>query len=220
MTDDIKNPMQDDALADAQPANQIDLNAEYEGKHGPLDVDGTDSGEEEDITFEQDDTTRENTRPDAMAKIAKLKAEIEKLKAEKQQYLDGWQRDKAEFVNARKRDESSKEEFLKFANVGFMEDMLPVIDSFEAAIKHEEANGGVNAGTSMIYKQFKATLKKLGVEEFGAIGDAFDPALHQAIANIEATDKSQDHTIAEVMQKGYSIHGKVIRPAFVKVFQA
>ncbi len=215
-----------DTSTDETPVNQIDLDAEYEGKHGPLDVDGTemapnDHTDEEDITFEQDDTTRENTRPDAMAKIAKLKTEIEKLKVEKQQYLDSWQRDKAEFINARKRDESSKEEFLRFANVGFVEELLPVIDSFEAAIKHQGETAASDAnGIGLIYNQFKTTLKKMGVEEFGLVGDAFDPSLHQAIANIETTDKKQDHTVAEVLQKGYSIHGKVIRPAFVKVFQA
>jgi molecular chaperone GrpE len=209
MTDDIKKNPLDTEEAIAQPNHEIDLNEEYEGKHGPLDT------EEDDITFEQDDTTRENTRPDALAKIAKLKIEIEKLKVEKQQYLDSWQRDKAEFVNARKRDEEAKSEFLKFSNVGFVEELLPVIDSFEAAQKHEDSKEGIGH----IYNQFQSTLKKLGVEPFGAIGDAFDPSLHQAIANIEATDKSQDHTVAEVLQKGYSIHGKVIRPAFVKVFQ-
>ncbi len=221
MTDDIKAHQTDIAAdepsAGAVPAHEIDLNEEYEGKNGPLDTGAQDGdADEDDITFEQDDTTRENTRPDALAKIAKLKTEIEKLKIEKQQYLDNWQRDKAEFVNARKRDEEAKSEFLKFSNVGFVEELLPVIDSFEAALKHEGSKDGVE----LIFNQFKATLKKLGVEEFGAIGDAFDPALHQAIANIETPDKKQDHTIAEVLQKGYSIHKKVIRPAFVKVFQA
>lgn len=223
MTDDIKSNLTDNPIdepsAGAQQAHEIDLNEEYEGKNGPLDTD------EEDITFEQDDTTRENTRPDALAKIAKLKTEIEKLKAEKQQYLDSWQRDKAEFVNARKRDEEAKSEFLKFSNVGFVEELLPVIDSFEAALKHQAANANGTAqdasgeGIGHIYNQFQSTLRRLGVEAFGSVGDAFDPALHQAIANIEATEKSQDHTVAEVLQKGYSIHGKVIRPAFVKVFQ-
>ncbi len=172
--------------------------------------------EEEDITFEQDNETRENTAPDAKAKIAKLKAEIEKLKAEKQQYLDNWQRDKAEFINARKRDEESKADFLKFAAAGFVEELLPIIDSFESALKHE----GQNDGVTMIHNQFKSVLKKQGIEEFGEINDSFDPAKHQAIGNMETTEAEKDQTIAEVLQKGYSIHGKVIRPAMVRVYQA
>jgi molecular chaperone GrpE len=213
------------------------LDEEYEGKNDPLDADipgtpGTDPDDdyEDDVTFEQDDTTRENNRPDAMARIAKLKIEIERLKAEKDKLLDNWQRDKAEFVNARKRDQDERNDFIKFANVGFIEGLLPVIDSFEAAMKHagEGKEGGngektsgphAHAGLDHIYNQFKATLRRLGAEEFGEIGDAFDPAHHQAIANIETDDKKLDHTVAEVFQKGYSVHGKVVRPAFVKVFQ-
>ncbi len=201
--------MTDDNLTNGgdEPAeNEIDLDA-------PVDHDG----EVDDVTFEQDADTRENTAPDAQVKIAKLKAEIEKLKTEKQQYLDNWQRDKAEFINARKRDDESKSDFLKFANVGFVEELLPVIDSFESALKHAENGSG--SGLALIYSQFKATLKKLGVEEFGAQGEPFDPAKHQAIGNVETTDKDQDHTLAEILQKGYSIQGKVIRPAMVKVFQ-
>lgn len=174
-----------------------------------------DSNFEEDITFEEDSDARENTARDAQAKISKLKTEIERLRAEKQQYLDNWQRDKAEFLNARKRDEEAKSEFLKFANIGFAEELLPMIDSFESALKHEQTKEGVE----LMYNQFKAIFKKQGLEEFGTAGDMFDPSLHQAIGNVEADDKSKDHTLAEVLQKGYKIHGKVIRPAFVKVFQ-
>lgn len=170
---------------------------------------------EEDITFEADNDARENTAHDAKARVDKLKAEIEKLKAEKQQYLDGWQRDKAEFINARKRDEESKADFMKFAAAGFVEELLPIIDSFEAALKQE----GQNDGVIMIHNQFKSVLKKQGIEEFGNIGEMFDPAKHQAIGNIETKEADKDHTLAEILQKGYSIHGKVIRPAFVKVFQ-
>lgn len=195
-----------------------DINNTYEDEtqsaSNPI-QDQSDEVDTDDITFEQDADTRENTAPDAVAKVAKLKAEIEKLKTEKQQYLDNWQRDKAEFVNARRRDEESKAEFLKFAVIGFAEELLPIIDSFEAALKHE----GSKEGVELIYTQFKSVLKKQGIEEFGQVGDAFDPSLHQAIGNVDTADKNQDHTVAEVLQKGYQIHGKVIRPAFVKVFQ-
>jgi molecular chaperone GrpE len=175
-----------------------------------------DAADFEDITIEEDAEARENTAPDAASKVAKLRAEIEKLKAEKQQYLDNWQRDKAEFVNARKRDEESKSDFLKFAGITFAEDLLPVIDSFEAALKHE----GSKEGVELIYTQFKSVLKRQGVEEFGTIGESFDPSFHQAIGNEPTEDKAKDHTVADVLQKGYKIHSRVIRPAFVKVFQA
>ena len=65
-----------------------------------------------------------------------------------------------------------------------------------------------------------ASLQKIGVEKYGNVGDVFDPNLHQAIGNEETTDKSKDHTISTIMQTGYTLHDKVIRPALVKVFQA
>jgi len=174
---------------------------------------------EEDVTFEEDTEAREHTARDAGEKVKKLKTEIEKLKTEKQQYLDNWQRDKAEFINARKRDEESKAEFLKFANAGFVEELLPLIDSFESALKHEGAQSDMQSGVGLIFNQLKTILKKQGVEEFGTIGEGFDPAKHQAIGNIDTDDIKNDHTVAEVLQKGYSLHGKIIRPAFVKVYQ-
>lgn len=180
-------------------------------------VDSDEEAEEDeaDITFEEDSETRENTAQDVKVKVAKLKTEIEKLKTEKQQYLDNWQRDKAEFINARKRDEETKADFMKFAFAGFAEELLPIIDSFESAIRHE----GSKEGVELIYNQFRAMLKKQGIDEFGTIGDPFEPAKHQAIGNVETENQNEDHTVADVLQKGYSIHGKVIRPAFVKVFQ-
>lgn len=175
---------------------------------------------DEDITFEEDTDTRENTAPDAITKINKLKSEIEKIKTEKQQYLDNWQRDKAEFINARKRDDDSKSEFMKFALMGFTEELLPVIDSFESAIKiMKSAESNDLQGIEQIYNQFQSILRRHDVESFGAIGDVFSPSKHQAIGNISTTDQKEDHTLAEILQYGYTISGKVIRPAFVKVFQ-
>ena len=75
-------------------------------------------------------------------------------------------------------------------------------------------------GVESLMTKIYASLQKVGVEKYGKIGDAFDPALHQAVGNVETTDKAQDHTIAVVMQTGYTLHDKVVRPALVKVFQA
>lgn len=223
MTDhDFKDTSKDDQKAQDEietgPVNRIDLDDTVAINNDKISMQN-EEGDTEDITFEEDNETRENTRPDAMAKIAKLKTEIERLKSEKQQYLDSWQRDKAEFMNARRRDEEAKADFMKFAAVGFAEELLPIIDSFESAIKHD-GTAETNQGITLIYNQFKSMLKKQGIEEFGSVGDAFDPSKHQAIGNVETDDKAKDHTLAEVLQKGYSIQGKNIRPAFVKVYQA
>ena len=198
--DAITADIHEDTAEHTRPENTIDLDTDIE----------------DDVTFEQDNDTRENTRPDAMAKIAKLKDEIARLKTEKQGYLDNWQRDKAEFMNARKRDDESKAEYMKFAHVGIFEDLLPVIDSFESAIKHE----GAGEGISLIYNQFKGMLKKYNIEAIGTVGEPFDPSFHQAIGSTPLADGAIDHTISEILQLGYKSENKVIRPALVKVFQA
>jgi molecular chaperone GrpE len=197
--------------------DSADTSTENDSETVSVDIDDT----VDDVTFEQDADTRENTAPDAIAKIAKLKLEIEKLKSEKQQYLEGWQRDKAEFINARKRDEESKSDFLKFALMGFVEELLPVVDSFESALKIMKSTESADlSGVEQIYNQLQSVLKKQHIESFGVISEVFDPARHQAIGTIEATEAQQDQTIAEVLQSGYLISGKIIRPALVKVFQA
>lgn len=71
-----------------------------------------------------------------------------------------------------------------------------------------------------IYNQFIGILTKQGVTAFGAKGDVFDPNLHQSVSMVATEDKTQDHTVAEVLQKGYMLSGKVIRPAMVQVFEA
>lgn len=158
----------------------------------------------------------------------KLKAAIE----EKQKYLDNWQRDKAEFVNARKRDEESKAEFLKFSKQGVIEEILPVLDSFDMAMgKNGSTTGNAQAsawenvskewkaGIEGIYNQLLGILSKHGVAPFGAAGDAFDPNLHHSIGMVKTEDATQDHKVAEVLQKGYTMAGKVVRPALVKVWE-
>ncbi len=211
-----QNPTDDMTTAD-------DINSDTATEQ-VLDLDDADQDAEDDITFEQDAETRENNAPDAAAKVAKLKSEIEKLKSEKQQYLDNWQRDKAEFINARKRDEEAKADYIKFAHVNFVEDMLPVIDSFESALRHTAGQPTTEdkdtTGMSLIYNQFKSVLKKYNVEAIGTIGEDFNPNLHQAIGSTPLTGDAKDHTVSDIMQLGYKSGDKVIRPAMVKVFQA
>ncbi len=156
--------------------------------------------------------------------VKNLKAKIKALQEEKMELLTGWQKDKAEFVNARRRDEESKVEFMKFAKTGVIEELLPALDSFDMAMGQKEKWESVSAewrkGVENIQTQLLNTLSKHDVTPFGAPGDAFDPNLHHSIATVPSEDKSNDHKIAEVLQRGYLMSGKVIRPALVKVFEA
>lgn len=154
--------------------------------------------------------------------VKTLREKLKKAVEEKQEYLTNWQKDKAEFVNARRRDEESKQEFLKFANQGVIEELLPVVDSFDMAMANKEAWESVSkewrVGMEGVFTQLLAVLQKHGATAFGAVGDVFDPNLHHSIGLTETTEPL-DGTISEVMQKGYTVSGKVIRPALVKVFE-
>lgn len=155
--------------------------------------------------------------------VKKLKEKLKLAEKERMDTLTGWQKDKAEFVNARRRDEESKQEFLKFSKAGVIEEILPVLDSFDLAMGNKEAWESVSkewrTGVENIYNQFVGILSKHGVTAFGAVGDAFDPNLHQSIATVPTEDKSNDHKLAEILQRGYTLSGRTIRPALVKVWE-
>ena len=112
---------------------------------------------------------------------------------------------------------------IRFANQNLVADMLPTLDGYEQATQQtswtsvdETWRKGVEALMNKIY----ASLQKVGVERYGKVGDVFNPNLHEAIGNEPTEDATKDHTISLVMQTGYTLHDKVIRPALVKVYQA
>lgn len=175
----------------------------------------------DDIEDDVDDVVSEDENPKAL--IKKLRAELKEAKQEKMDVMTSWQRDKADFLNARKRDQETQADVIRFANQALISDLLPTLDGYEQAKAQPSWNevnetwrGGIEALMTKIY----TSLQKVGIEAYGAVGDVFDPNLHEAIGNESTTDTSKDHTIALVMQRGYKLHDKVIRPALVKVFQA
>jgi molecular chaperone GrpE len=153
----------------------------------------------------------ENTGADYKKKTDQLKVKIKELEEKASSYLDSWQRDKAEFINIRKRDEQAQGEFLKFANEKLILDIIPVLDNFDISLNH--ADGEVKKGIETIINQLTSVLEKNGVKKFSPLGEDFDPARAQAIATV-AGDEGK---VMEVMQSGYELNGKIIRPAMVKV---
>ena len=147
----------------------------------------------------------------AQDSIKKLRERLKESEAKAKEYLDGWQRAQADFVNIRKRDEEAKTEFLKFAQADLVSQLLPVLDSLELSLPHG------NKELEVIYKQLLSTLKSNGLEVEDPMGESFDPRRHEAIGTIETEDKEDDHKVLEVMQKGYILSGKIIRPAKVKI---
>jgi molecular chaperone GrpE len=153
--------------------------------------------------------------------VKDLREKLKKAIAEKQEYLNGWQRSKAEFVNARKRDEEDKKEFVKFAKVDLVEQLIPVLESFESARANKAAWESVDKnwrmGVEYIHSQLLKTLQDNGLEEVNPLGQKFDPMRDEAVSYDPVDDESKDHVITEVIQKGYNLNGKNIKAPRVKV---
>jgi len=142
----------------------------------------------------------------------KLRVELKKVQKEKQEYLEGWQRARADLINFKREAEKAQQKLAKFATQDIVVQILPVLDSFEAAISH-----GADKGTQQIYKQLLGVLKTSGVEEMNPEGEKFDPTQHESVGGVSVENKKDDGTIVEVIQKGYKLHDKVVRPAKVKI---
>ena len=183
--------------------------SEKEGKEVKInikkDVDSSELEQSEDTKVIEADSAKEN------AEMAKLTADLEELR---QSML----RSQADFANYRKRIEKERFEDSKRATARVVEGLIPVIDGFEHALAaHREAEyENYRKGFELIYKQLLDNVTKLGVERIDPMGKPFDPHLHQAMDRTETTEE-KDGTILQVFQPGYVFHGRVLRPAMVRV---
>lgn len=132
------------------------------------------------------------------------------------EYLAGWQRAKADLSNYKKEEAKRLEEVAKFSNEVLIRDLLTVLDSFDLGIAALEKESKAEKGIYLIRTQLEDALKKFGLARLiVSVGQEFDPALHEAIAVVDS-DKSSGKIVEEV-ERGYTLHGKLIRPARVKV---
>ncbi len=176
----------------------------------------------DDVTFSTDELDDSVVAEEsAQETVKKLREKLKKVTAEKQEYLNNWQRDKAEFLNARKRDKEASDQIIKFANEGIINELIPVLDSFTMAMNNKEAWEKVDknwrTGVEYIFNQLKKALEENGLKEIDPIGQKFDPMRDEAIGFDPVTDEKLDHTITTVIQKGYSINGKALKAPKVKV---
>jgi molecular chaperone GrpE len=161
-------------------------------------------------------------------KLGKMREKLKRCSEEKQGYLTGWQREKADFINFRRRQDEQMGEWMKTAQAGVLGDILPVIDTLDAGIRNlefkplrcnsGELNGSAEKNESHlegIKKQLMEILKKHGLEEIECLGEKFNPEFHEAIGTVES-DKEEGVVIEEA-QKGYLLNGKVLRTSKVKV---
>jgi molecular chaperone GrpE len=146
--------------------------------------------------------------------------ELERLNQEVQQMKDQHLRMLAEFENTKKRLHREKEEFVRYAAETMVHELLPIVDSLDQAliaVDKQADSEAIIKGVHLIYRQLLGLLEKEGVKRIPTVGQPFDPHQHEALAHAQAQDGEIDGTIVEEVHVGYTMHGKVIRPAMVKV---
>jgi len=161
----------------------------------------------------------ESDSDSADKKVKKLKEEQKAIKEESSKNLDMAMRALADYHNLQKRTEKEKEEAIEYAAAELICGLLPTIDSIEKASEHFEnkpdsENTAEQDGIEQIYKQFKSFLEKEGVEEIKAVGEKFNHEFHEVVGVVEGEEPG---IVVEEVQKGYCLHGKVIRPSKVKI---
>ena len=147
---------------------------------------------------------------------ASLEEQLKECQKLKDEYLAGWQRARADLLNYKKEEMERMGDFLKYAGEGLIIKMLPLLDNFDVALKNLP-----DEGFSQIRKQFQDFLKEHGVEAITSIGEKFDPNLHEVVEEVSPSEslakEGESGIVLEEVQKGYTINGRLLRPAKVKV---
>ena len=169
--------------------------------------------ENEKNTVEAEETEKKEASP---KKKSKKDKELEELKAELEKQKDLLLRTAAEFDNYKKRTEKEKIFTAEYAKASVMKTLLPILDNTDRANEFEHGTEQYNKGIELIVKQLSDLSGKLGLVEIGAVGETFDPNLHEAIMHIE-DESLGENVIAQVLQKGYKFGDTVVRPAMVQV---
>ncbi len=151
------------------------------------------------------------------APSTEVDGELQKLRQERDQYLDRLARLQAEFDNYRKRSAREQQDFRDYALADALKAFLPILDSLDRAAKSENPDvESFRSGVQLIDRQFHDALAKLGVKPIEAAGAAFDPNLHQAVQMVN-TEDAPDNTVIDEMQRGYTLKDRLLRPAMVRV---
>ena len=177
--------------------------------------------ENEDLTIERDGSEEdgmsevelEERESRADTKLSKLKKELDICKKERQEHLDGWQRAKADYVNALKRFEEERMDAVKLGTVKASRAFITAMDSLARA----ESAGEIPASFQAIAKQLHDAANSLGLQTFGVAGEPFDPMLHEALGQDPVDSKDKDDVITAVLEPGWKAGDLVVRPAKVRV---
>lgn len=156
---------------------------------------------------------KQNPEPDQ-----NIQKELETAKSQAEEYLNGWKRAKADYINFKREQEQRQKELIEFANAGMLLDIFPLVDQFKQAMKHvpkEIEGSNWLVGITHIQNNLTNILKSLGIEEIKTVGEQFDPEIHDAIEEVESDQEKG--TIVEESTTGFRLNGRVIQPAKVKV---
>lgn len=177
----------------------------------------------DDVVFE--DTVEGEGEAFSKDKIKKLRDELKAAQTEKADYLTNWQKERADFINYKKGEDDRKKQTLDYMREQFTEELLPILDAYDMMSANKEAwekvDKGWRSGVEYIHQQLLKVLADNGVSEIAPKeGDAADANLHDLIDTVPTDDAAKDHTVAQVMQKGYKLRERIVRPARVKVYQS
>jgi molecular chaperone GrpE len=177
--------------------------------------------ETNDASLDTDDIIIDEEEGDQMKVVKKLRERLRTCEDEKKLYLDGWQRSKADYANLKKEEAKNLGELEPLIREKILSEIIPIADNFDMAFLNKEAWEKVDKnwriGIEGIYSNLMATFSSLGLSQFGKSGEKFDPALCQAVETEDVDLKERDEEVITIIQKGYKLKGKVIRPAKVRV---
>ena len=192
-----------------------------EGKKD-FEVDISEEGKEKSAGESPKLVSSETAKKDKKPAPKRLKKKLEEKEEEVKTLYDKLLRTQAEFENYKKRIEKEKSDLRKYAGEGILKEIIHTVDNLEMAIKHaseSDQSESISEGMEIILKQFLKSLERFGVKGFVSIGETFDPNRHEAMIQVESAEHEANTIIAE-SQKGYFLHGRLLRPALVSVTRA
>jgi len=156
-------------------------------------------------------------------KNKKLREDVKRLQKEKDEYLLGWQRAKADYINLQRELEAVRLNSSLITKEKVVENILPALDSFEMAFSNQDfwqkVDKNWRQGIESIYDQIISGLNKSDIEKIDQVDILFDPNIHQSIEKIKTDDKGKDHFVESILQVGYKVGNRTIRPAKVRIFE-
>ena len=202
MSEEKNIPIEDENLEEQAEELKPEEEAEVQEDAAAQEEPAEEAAEPEEKAAEPEKGTEEDPRD---KKIEELNAKYMRLMAD--------------FQNQKKRFDKEKADIHQYANEKIVKNLLEVLDNFERALDAtKDADPSLHEGMELIFKQLVAALEKAGVAEIKALGEEFDPNFHNAVM-MEETDEYESNKVSEVMQKGYTLNSRVIRPSMVKVAQ-